>query len=83
MSIGLATVLTVLGLGLFLYKALALGFPVFPGEKSDLWDVEARVKFSARGSSVKVSLFIPCSTRWLASAARGGSKTLLSLLRGF
>ena len=53
-----------LGLGLFLYKALALGFPVLPGEKSDLWDVEARVKFSARGRAVKV--FIPRSTRRLA-----------------
>ncbi|MGQ0594550.1 MAG: inactive transglutaminase family protein [Gammaproteobacteria bacterium] len=62
----LATVLTVLGLGLFLYKALALGFPVLPGEKSDLWDVEARVKFSARGRPVKVSLFIPRSSRRLA-----------------
>ena len=55
-----------LGLGLFLYKALALGFPVLAGEKSDLWDIEARVKFSARGRAVKVSLFIPPSTRRLA-----------------
>ncbi len=63
---GLATVLTVLGLGLFLYKALALGFPVLPGETSDLWDVEAQVKFAARGRPVKVSLFIPRSSRRLA-----------------
>jgi hypothetical protein len=62
----LASVLTVLGLGLFLYKALALGFPVLPGETSDLWDVEARIKFSARGRPVKVSLFIPRSSRRLA-----------------
>lgn len=55
-----------LGLGLFLYKTLALRFPVLPGEKSDLWDIEARVKFSARGRAVKVSLFIPRSTRRLA-----------------
>lgn len=54
------------GLGLWLYKALALGFPVLPSEKSDLWEVEARVKFSARGRPVKVSLFIPRSTQRLA-----------------
>ena len=38
--------------------------PVPPSEKSDLWDIEARVKFSARGRAVKV--FIPRSTRRLA-----------------
>ncbi len=62
----LASVLTVLGIGLFLYKTLALGFPVLPGETSDLWDVEAQVKFSARGRPVKVALYIPRSTRRLA-----------------
>ena len=32
----LAALLTAGGLGLFLYKALVLAFPILPGEKSDL-----------------------------------------------
>ena len=55
-----------LGLGYFLYKPLALRFPVLASEESNLWDIEARVKFSARGRAVKVSLFTAPSTRRLA-----------------
>jgi len=35
-------------------QGLALGLPVLPSEKSDLWDVETRIKLSARGRPVKV-----------------------------
>jgi len=37
-----------------------------PRREIDLWDIEARVKFSARGRAFKVSLFTPPSTRRLA-----------------
>lgn len=54
------------GLGLFLYKALVLGFPLAPHTISDIWNVEGRITFIARNTPVKVSLFIPRITRRLA-----------------
>lgn len=51
--------LTLLGIGIFLYKALALGFPLKSGELRTTWRVEARVEFVAEGKAVKVDLFIP------------------------
>jgi hypothetical protein len=62
----LSAVLIAMGLGLFLYKAIVLGFPLVPGEKADLWDVEARVSFVAQDKPVKISLFIPKSSRRFA-----------------
>ncbi len=61
-----ASLLTTLGFGLALYKVLALGFPISPGEKADLWDVEVGVHFIARNKPVKVALFIPRSSERLA-----------------
>jgi len=62
----LSSLLTLLGAGLFLYKILVLGFPIVPGEKSDLWDVEVRISFVARGGPVKVSMYIPRTSPRLA-----------------
>ncbi|CAN5841499.1 inactive transglutaminase family protein [soil metagenome] len=62
----LSFLLTLLGAGLFIYKIVALGFPIVPGEKSDLWDVEVRISFVARGGPVKVSMFIPRTSSRLA-----------------
>jgi hypothetical protein len=69
-TLWLAAVLTVLGLGVFPYKALTLGFPVLPGEKSDLWDVGAPVKLSGAAGRSKVSLFMPRSTGGSRSSMR-------------
>lgn len=49
------------GLAVFAYKALWLGFPVRPDERSETWRVEARLTFEARGAPAKVSLRIPQS----------------------
>jgi len=62
----LALSLTVIGLGLFLYKALVLGFPLTPHRVSDIWNLEARIAFVAHNRPVKVSLFIPYLTRRFA-----------------
>jgi hypothetical protein len=62
----LATLLTVAGLGLFLYKAEVLGFPLTPKTTAQVWNVEARVSFEAEEKPVKVSMFIPGATRQLA-----------------
>ena len=48
-----------LGLMLFLYKALVLGFPLFSTSKSDVWQVEARLTIAARDEPVKATLTIP------------------------
>jgi len=62
----LASVLSVLGLALFLYKAFALDFPLAPKTKAQVWNVEARVSFLAQDQPAKVSLFIPTGTRRFA-----------------
>ena len=51
--------LTGLGLVLFLYKALVLGFPLFSTTKSDVWQIEARLTIAARDEPVKAVLTIP------------------------
>jgi hypothetical protein len=62
----LALGLTIIGLGLFLYKALVLGFPITPHRISEIWNLEARITFVARNEPAKVSLFIPHPTRHFA-----------------
>ncbi len=59
----LALGLTFAGLGLFFYKAFIMGFPLTPRRTSDIWNVEGRVEFVALNAPVKVSLFIPRTTR--------------------
>ena len=59
----LAGILAVVGLTLFLYKVLALHFPLTAGAESYTWNVEAKLTFTAGKEPVKVSLFIPRSTR--------------------
>ena len=54
----LVIVLCLSGLGLFLYKIFALGFPLLPHTQTGVWNIEARVGFSANGP-VRVGLFIP------------------------
>lgn len=62
----LAAILTALGLGLFLYKAFVLRFPLSPKTDEQIWNVEARVGFVAQGGPVKLSLFIPSGTKGFA-----------------
>jgi uncharacterized protein with transglutaminase domain len=47
------------GLGLFYYKAAVLGLPLQPRERTSVWTVEARVRFSAEGGPARVSLRVP------------------------
>lgn len=57
-----ASLLTAVGLGVFLYKYLSLGFPLTPDTTANIWNIEASVSFSTQGKSTKVSTFIPKST---------------------
>ncbi len=55
----LAGLLFATGLGLFLYKAIYLGFPLLPGQKTDVWEVEIKMNFNASERPVKALLYIP------------------------
>ena len=49
----LAIVLTILGLGLTIYKISILGFPLMPATTTTVWNVEARVTFVGKGEPNK------------------------------
>ena len=56
----IAGLLISLGLGLTLYKAINLGFPLLPGEYSDVWTVETKANFRpSSNSAVEVELVLP------------------------
>jgi len=58
----LAISLTIVGLGLFSYKAYYLGFPLTPKTKVQVWNVDARIRFEAEGGPVKVTMFLPLNS---------------------
>ena len=62
----LCLLLTAIGSGLFLYKVLVLRFPMVAEAEESIWQVEARVTFTAIGKSTKVQLFLPRSTPLLS-----------------
>ena len=55
----LCFVFALAGLGLFYYKAVVLGLPLQPRERTSVWTVEARVRFKAGGGPARVSLRVP------------------------
>jgi hypothetical protein len=59
----LAFILAAVGLGLFLYKVLALNFPLSPGAESYTWNIEAKITCVAGNEPVKLTFFTPRTTR--------------------
>ncbi len=55
----LCAILFFAGLGLFIYKVAYLGFPLLPGQKTDVWEVEVKINFNATGRPVKALLYVP------------------------
>jgi hypothetical protein len=51
--------LTVLGLGLAIYKFAVLGFPVIPGARTQVWTVEAKISFDGQDKGVIAALNLP------------------------
>ncbi|MEM8561663.1 MAG: inactive transglutaminase family protein [Pseudomonadota bacterium] len=47
------------GVGLTLYKVIALGFPLLPGEYREVWTIESKINFSPSGGPVEVDLRLP------------------------
>lgn len=52
-------VLIVSGIGLTLYKHVALGFPLFNSETTTIWNIEAWVNFNAKGGASQANLTLP------------------------
>ncbi|MCV6604578.1 MAG: inactive transglutaminase family protein, partial [Porticoccaceae bacterium] len=63
-----AGLLIVAGVGLTLYKAVELGFPLWPGENRKVWTLESKITFTPGEGPVEVSLALP--------QAQGGWKLL-------
>ncbi|MCC7413407.1 MAG: inactive transglutaminase family protein [Gammaproteobacteria bacterium] len=55
----LVAALVLSGLGVFGYKLFVLGFPIGTEDKTQLWEFEARIRFSALGKPTKLTLQIP------------------------
>lgn len=58
----LSAALIVLSLALFVYKAKVLGFPVQPQQETQIWNIEAELKFEPGPAAVKATLRIPSLT---------------------
>lgn len=52
-------ILITIGLGMAVYRHMALGFPILPGEHTHVWEVEAQIEFKAEDGPVTVSLAMP------------------------
>ena len=57
----LALVFISTGIGLTLYKHLALSFPLSPGSLTRVWEIEAKVTFWAEQQAITVDLALPQS----------------------
>lgn len=55
----LALTLIASALALGAYKVIRLGLPLLPAEEIEVWSVEARLFFKAKGKPVKVRLVLP------------------------
>jgi hypothetical protein len=55
--------LFLLGMGLFLYKVLYLGFPIQPGQQTNVWEIEFKINFTANDRPVKLLLYVPRNSR--------------------
>jgi len=51
--------LACIGIAIFLYKFLVLGFPLTPDREVDAWDVEVRVRFEGNNERAQISLYLP------------------------
>jgi hypothetical protein len=58
----LAGLLAALGCGFFLYKLFALGFPLQPEARSDVWRVEVQLQFEGTGGPARARIFVPART---------------------
>lgn len=54
--------LMIAGLGLSYYKIKHFGFSLLPGAQTEIWEIEARIRFNATGNNATASFAIPTFT---------------------
>ncbi len=54
-----ALLLIAIGIGFTVYKMVALGFPLLPGESKEVWTLESKITFEPSDGPVEVSLALP------------------------
>ncbi len=59
----LVSLLTGVGLFIFGYKVLVLGFPLSTNVTTDVWNVEARVSLKSEKGPVRISMYVPQSIK--------------------
>lgn len=59
---GLSAFLAVAGLSVFVYKWLALGFPLTEDQETPVWTIESSISFDSGPGAIKVHLLIPTLT---------------------
>ena len=59
----ITALLVIIALTVFSYKVLILDYPLQMQAKTELWNIETRVRFDAKGSSVKLNMMLPQSGR--------------------
>jgi hypothetical protein len=55
--------LAAVGLALFLYKAVALDFPLRPETQAHIWNIEAHLTFEAENKPVKIAMHVPRNSK--------------------
>lgn len=55
----IAGALILLGVGLTLYKALSLGFPLLPGKYREVWTIESKISITPTQGPVEIDLRLP------------------------
>jgi hypothetical protein len=59
---GLAALLAIVGLSVFVYKWQALDFPLTRNQETSVWTIESSISFDSGPGSIKVNLLIPTLT---------------------
>ncbi len=59
---GLAALLAIAGLSLFIYKWQVLDFPLSRDQQTSVWTIESAISFDSGPGSIKVNLLIPTLT---------------------
>ncbi|MFC4993298.1 inactive transglutaminase family protein [Rubritalea tangerina] len=67
--------LSLIGVGLALFKHLSVGYPFFPREKSAVWTIEAKINFEAKGEAVKVRFAVPGEQRLYGVLEESGASS--------
>jgi len=62
----LSAILMAIGISLFCYKTIYLGFPVIPGQETHIWNVEIKINFQANNRPAKLNLYVPRNSQYFS-----------------